>query len=99
MIISQRKTRGDLEDQKAGIARRLREVRVEIYGESGAPALSEVVGVPCQTWKNYEAGVAMPALIALRFLEATGLSAEWLLSGDGPRYRIRHPAFQPHGLN
>jgi hypothetical protein len=99
MLMIPRKARGDLEDQKTGFARRLREVRVEIYGESGAPALAEVMDVPCQTWKNYEAGVAMPALIALRFLEATALSPEWLLSGDGPRYRVRHPAFQPHGLN
>jgi hypothetical protein len=99
MLMGQRETGADLEDQKAGFARRIREVRVELYGESGAPALAEVMDVPCQTWKNYEAGVAMPALIALRFLEATGMSPEWLLSGNGPRYRVRHPVFQPHGLN
>jgi hypothetical protein len=89
----------DLEAQKAGFVRRIREVRVALYGEFGVARLAELLGVPCQTWDNYEAGVAMPALVALRFLEATRLSPEWLLSGDGPRYRVRHPVFRADGFN
>jgi DNA-binding XRE family transcriptional regulator len=92
--------RGDsLEDQKAAFTRRVHEVRVALYGESGAERLAELVGVPRQTWINYESGVSMPAIVALRFLEVARLSPSWLLSGDGPRYVVRHPIFRCDSVN
>jgi hypothetical protein len=93
------KTGADVEDEKAGFARRLREVRFEMYGEFGATRLAEVVGVPGQTWTNYEMGICMPAVVVLRLLEATGVSPHWLLSGDGPRYCSLHPVLHPDSLN
>jgi hypothetical protein len=69
------------------VASRLREVRVEQFGEHGGPALAEILDVPARTWVNYESGVSIPGLILLRFLTATGTEPEWLLHGRGPRRR------------
>jgi hypothetical protein len=93
------KTEFEVEDHGAGFARRIREVRVALFGELGVARLAELVGVPCQTWNSYEAGVAMPAVVALRFLATTRLNPEWLLSGDGPRYLVRHPVYRSDGPN
>ena len=71
----------------AGLAGRIREVRADVYGEHGVPPLSEALGLPARTWSNYEAGVAMPAIVMLRFIELTGADPHWLLTGDGPQYR------------
>jgi hypothetical protein len=63
------------------LAGRVREVRRERYGESGAPMLAEVLGLPARTWLNYEAGVTIPAEVILRFIEVTGADPYWLLTG------------------
>ena len=36
------------------LARRVREIRRELYGESGGPALAASLGLPAETWANYE---------------------------------------------
>src|SRR4051794_2778184 len=73
-----------------GLARRVREVRVERFGEVGGPLLAEALGLPEQTWANYESGVTIPALVILWFVEVTGANPHWLLSGKGPKYADRH---------
>ena len=67
---------------------RLRQIRMECYAGAGDGllALADAVGVPTRTWLNYEAGVAMPGVILLRFLDVTGVSVAWLLRGEGDRY-------------
>jgi len=64
------------------LARRIREVRVERFGEGGGPRLAELLGLPERTWQNYESGVMIPALVILRFIEATGADPLWLLRGQ-----------------
>jgi hypothetical protein len=70
------------------LARRVREIRRELYGEDGRPRLADVLQLPVRTWENYEAGVAIPAPVILRFIEATGASPHWLLTGQGPKYLV-----------
>ncbi len=71
------------------IARRVREVRRELFGENGGPLLADILRLPHRTWINYEAGVLIPGPVILRLIEATGVSPHWLLTGQGPRYITR----------
>jgi hypothetical protein len=70
----------------ATLAGRLREIRVDLWGEAGAQALADSVGVPLRTWVGYESGVTIPGLTLLRFIEATGAVPRWLLTGEGPKF-------------
>jgi hypothetical protein len=72
--------------QRDGLCRRVRQIRVELYGENGGPMLAEALQVPFRTWANYESGIAMPALIMLRFIVLTGACPHWLLTGEPPQY-------------
>ena len=64
-------------------AARVREVRAEFFGDNGIDALATAVGVPANTWRNYERGVTMPAYVLLEFLALTGANPNWLLTGEG----------------
>ena len=68
------------------LARRVREIRREIYGEFGAPMLAEELGLPARTWVNYESGVIIPATVILHFVQVTAANPGWLLTGRGERY-------------
>jgi predicted ester cyclase/transcriptional regulator with XRE-family HTH domain len=82
----------------AELAGRIREIRAEVFGESGGPELARRLGVPARTWSGYESGATVPAEVLLGLLEETGVEPHWLLRGEGPRYRrppgtgARHPA-------
>jgi hypothetical protein len=78
------------------LARRLRAVRLDRYGEHGGPLLAEELRVPTRTWVRYESGVRVPGLVLLRFIEVTGVEPHWLLTGEGRRYRVRSRG--AHGL-
>ncbi|WP_337177200.1 hypothetical protein [Paludisphaera sp.] len=71
---------------KRGMAGRLREVRMELYGEHGGPMLANELGITFGAWVGYETGATMPASVMLLFLQRTGANPRWLLTGDGPRY-------------
>ena len=71
--------------RKFGIAVRVRELREDLYGEDGLENLAAALGVPAQTWRNYESGVTMPAEVLLEFLTLTGTDPNWLLTGEGER--------------
>src|SRR4051794_32452180 len=73
------------------LARRLTEVRLDLYGSDGVPRLSEALGLPARTWENYESGVTIPAMVMLEFLELSRVEPHWLLTGEGERYRAQHP--------
>ncbi len=45
------------------------------------------LNLPARTWYNYETGVTVPAEVLLGFIEQTGANPEWLLSGEGSRFR------------
>ncbi len=71
---------------KNNLARRIREVRLELYGENGGPLLAEALQVPFRTWLNYEKGCTIPATSILRFIELTRTNPHWLLTGCGDKY-------------
>jgi hypothetical protein len=83
--------------QRDGLCLRLRQIRVDLYGENGGPMLAEALQLPFRTWANYESGITVPALVMLRFILLTGACPRWLLTGDPPQYSqngrdpCRHP--------
>ena len=72
---------------KHALADRLRQVRVELYGEHGGPLLAVSLGIPFLTWWNYERGCTIPGEMILKFIAITHADPHWLLTGDGKRYR------------
>ena len=68
------------------LAVRLREIRLELYGEHGGPILAQQLGLPYRTWHSYEGGAAIPGPLILRFLEVTRANPHWLITGEGERY-------------
>jgi hypothetical protein len=79
---------------KASLSRRLREIREELFGEHGGPELARRLNLSARVWYNYETGVTVPAEVLLSFIEQTGASPMYLLSGEGPRF-FRPNAGQP----
>ena len=71
------------ETSGSAIARRLRLVRLELYGEHGGPLLAEALRLPFRTWANFERGVTIPGEVLLEFVEITGCEPLWLLRGAG----------------
>ena len=67
------------------LARRLREIRLAMYGENGGPLLAEPLEIPAQTWANYESGVNISGYVLLRFIAVTGVEPHWLLTGESQR--------------
>ncbi len=74
---------------KSDLARRIREIREELYGQNGGPLLSAELGVPFRTVLNYEDGCTIPAQAILRFIEVTNAHPHWLLTGQGEKYLRR----------
>src|SRR5262245_45888884 len=85
--MARRKNRPEAVQEKFALATRLREVRIELFGERGGSEMARRLGIPVRTWYNYESGVTVPAEALLRFLELTGVEPSWLLHGRGERYR------------
>ncbi len=71
------------------LARRVREIRLEMFGHDGIAALSHALNIPARTWEHFEDGITIPASIILQFIEMTGVEPHWLLTGEGARYRDR----------
>jgi hypothetical protein len=89
--MARRKNAPDLIMIKCGVAERLRELRIELFGDRGGPELARRLGLPVRTWYNYEAGVTVPAEVVLRVIELTAVEATWLLHGTTPKYRQLEP--------
>ena len=70
-------------DSRRRLAQRLKQVRVRFFGEQGTGELAKQLGIPPETWTNYERGITMPAEIVLAVLELTSVDPRWLSSGDG----------------
>ena len=76
----------DWQTIRSDLARRVREIREELYGENGGPLLAGALGLPFRTVLNYEDGCAISAEVILRFIEVTHANPHWLLTGRGERY-------------
>ena len=61
--------------RQRALSERLRRARVAHFGDDGVADLSRRLGVPERTWRNFEAGVTMPADVVLRFMVLTGVTA------------------------
>lgn len=72
---------------KTDLARRIRELRQELYGENGGPLLAEKLRIPYRELHDYESGGMVPAESILRLIEITGVDPHWLLTGAGDRFR------------
>ena len=72
--------------QRVELGERLREVREDLYGQDGSQFLADALGIPMQTWLNYESGVSVPAEIVLQLQVFASVNAGWLLTGDGEKY-------------
>lgn len=72
--------------QVNSVGQRIHEIRTELYGDLGVEALAKALGIPSRTWLNYERGVNMPGGVMLGFLDVTGTSPHWLLTGEGDRF-------------
>ncbi len=74
---------------KSDLGRRVREIRMALYGENGGPLLAKALKVPFPNLHDYENGSTIPGESILRFIELTGADPHWLLTGDGERFLDR----------
>jgi hypothetical protein len=85
--MARKKTTPRTEHARIILARRLTDVRKELFGDKGTAEIARAVEVPARTWYNYERGVTVPAEVLLRFIAVTGVEPQWLLNGLGEKYR------------
>ncbi len=81
------------------LSSRVREIHQEVFGEDDDCHVADELGLPRQTWRNYEAGCTIPAQVILEFILQTGANPRWLLTGEGEKYGPE--PFEPlhaHGL-
>jgi hypothetical protein len=74
------------------LAHRLKLTRIDRYGEDGARQLASQLGIPVETWFNYERGVTMPAEILLKFIDLTCVNPHWLAMGQGDQFLSDQPS-------
>jgi hypothetical protein len=79
----------DWQTLKMDLAQRIREVRMDLYGNHGGPLLAKALEIPFRTLHNYETGCTIPAHTILRFIELTSADPHWLLTGEGERFLDR----------
>lgn len=80
------RTDADLDLLKSDLARRIRQVRHERFGEHGGPLMADALRLPVRTWLSYEGGGTIPGTILLHFIDLTGVHPHWLLTGQGAPY-------------
>ena len=78
-------------NERMPFASRVREIRLDLYGEEGVPLIAKELKLPTRTWLNYEAGCTIPALVILHFIDLTSANPKWLLTGRGEKYRGDSP--------
>jgi hypothetical protein len=78
---------------KLELARRVREIRQQLYGAHGGPLLARSLSIPFRKWHSYELGDTIPAPTLLRFIELTGANPHWLLTGEGDMLLQRDTGF------
>ncbi len=76
----------DWKSIKSDLAKRIREIRQELYGEHGGPLLAKRLQIPYRDLHEYESGGTIPAHSILRLIELTGVNPHWLLTGEGKRF-------------
>jgi hypothetical protein len=74
---------------KLSLARRLVALRTELYGKGGATAIARQLNISARSWYNYERGNTVPGEILLRLIQLTCVEPDWLLNGEGQKFRNR----------
>jgi hypothetical protein len=87
--MARKRTAPDKAEARNLLAERLKEIRVELFGEHGGPEVARQLKIPARTWYNYEMGVTVPAEVILRFIDLTNVEPKWLLYGRGEKYRTQ----------
>jgi helix-turn-helix protein len=82
----------DREAEHSALSERFRVVCLDVFGQYGGPILARRLRVPQSTLARLEAGRPIPGVLVLKLIEATGVNPQWLLYGEGERYR--QPAFR-----
>ena len=82
---------GEMRRPRVAFIDRIVEVRRDLFGDEGIPAIADALHLPHRTWMNYEKGVVMPAPVLLCFLDLTSVEPHWLLTGRGPKYQGAEP--------
>ena len=93
--MARRKNHPETVRVKCHLAERMREIRMELYGDRGGSEMARQLGVPIRTWYNYESGVTVPAEVLLKFMELTSVEPMWLLHGQGEKFRAAASAGAP----
>lgn len=71
---------------RADLAKRIREIREELYGAHGGPLLAKELQISYRELHDYENGATVPAHAILRLIERTRVNPQWLLKGEGERF-------------
>src|SRR5262245_7991224 len=87
--MARKKTTPEKGRERLLLAKRLKQVRSDLYGEDGAPELAGLLGIPVRTWHNSWSGITLRAEVILRFIALTSVNPSWLLDGEGEKYRGR----------
>jgi hypothetical protein len=70
-------------EEKLAFIRRVRTARLARFGDEGQKPICVILGVPQSTYKQYEKRTPLPHRYIPKFCAATGVSLEWLLTGEG----------------
>ena len=81
------------------LAERLKGIRIYLFGIWGIPELSTQLGIPAETWCNYERGATIPGDILLKFIELTSVDSHCLATGNGSRFRQHFYPLAPHSAS
>jgi hypothetical protein len=69
------------------LAANLRQIREELFPVDGVREVALRLGIPEQSWTEYESGATVPAEVLLAFVILTGVEPNWLLNGTGRKFR------------
>lgn len=72
----------------ASICERLRALREEVFGARGRATFARAINLSPSTYIYYEKGRVPPSDVLARAGEVTGARVEWLLTGEGPRFKV-----------
>lgn len=82
----------DVVSRKMELAQRLKQIRLELFGQRGGPELARRLNLPTRTWYNYEKGVTIPGEILLDFLLLTQVSLQRFLNGSDDKSEVESQA-------
>jgi hypothetical protein len=74
------------EGDYSSLSERIRDVRMDLFGEYGGPILAGRLRIQPRTLARMEAGGPVAGVLILKLIEVTGVNPHWLLCGDGEKF-------------